>query len=251
MPVFVLVHGLLISSRYMIPTAERLGLHYPVYALDLPGFGRSENPARVLTIPELADAIVAWMDTRHLPQAIFLGNSLGGQLLMDLAARYPARVDRLILVGPTVDSQAHSVLQQAGRLLFDFIFEDPTLLYHLLIDFFRAGVWRTWQTFQYALQDHSERKLSAIQAPTLVVRGARDPVAPQRWVEEITQFLPNGRLAVIPGAPHCVNYSAPDALVQVVEHFLHESAQAANWGPAFSSKASINRTALATVAKIA
>lgn len=170
-PVFVLIHGLLISSRYMIPTAERLGQTYPVYALDLPGFGRSENPAQVLTIPELADAIVAWLDALYLPKAVFLGNSLGGQVLIDLAARYPARVDHLILVGPTVDPQARTVWQQASRLLIDFVYEDPRLLYRLLIDFFRAGVWRTWQTFQYALQDYGERKLAAIRAPTLVVRG--------------------------------------------------------------------------------
>ena len=224
-PVFVLIHGLLISSRYMIPTAERLGMSYPVYALDLPGFGKSEDPTRVLTLAQLSDAIVAWMDVMQLPQAIFLGNSLGGQILIDLAARYPARVDRLILVGPTVDPQARTVLQQAARLLVDFVFEKPSLLYHLLIDGWRAGIWRTWQTFQYALADYSETKLAAILAPTLVVRGDRDLVAPQRWVEEIAQQLPDGRFAVIEQGPHCVNYSTPDALVQVVQAFMTETAK--------------------------
>ena len=224
-PVFVLIHGLLISSRYMVPTAERLGMSYPVYALDLPGFGKSADPVRVLTLAQLTDAIVAWMDVMQLPQAIFLGNSLGGQLLMDLAARYPARVDRLILVGPTVDPQARTVMQQAARLLVDFVFEKPSLLYHLLIDGWRAGIGRTWQTFQYALDDYSEDKLSAILAPTLVVRGDRDLVAPQRWVEEITHRLPNGRLAVIDQSPHCANYTTPDALVQVVQAFITETAK--------------------------
>lgn len=224
-PVFVLIHGLLISSRYMVPTAERLGMMYPVYALDLPGFGKSADPAKVLTIEQLSDAIVAWLDVMHLPQAIFLGNSLGGQILIDLAARYPERVDRLILVGPTVDPQARTVIQQATRLLVDFVFEKPSLLYHLLIDSWRAGVWRTWQTFQYALADYSEEKLGAIGAPTLVVRGERDRVAPQRWIETIVQRLPNGQAAVIEGGPHCVNYTTPDALVQVVQTFLADNRQ--------------------------
>ena len=224
-PVFVLIHGLLISSRYMVPTAERLGRSYPVYALDLPGFGKSADPAAVLTIEQLSDAIIAWLDVMHLSQAIFLGNSLGGQILIDLAARYPERVDRLILVGPTVDPQARTVFQQASRLLVDFVFEKPTLLYHLLIDGWRAGVWRTWQTFQYALADYSEEKLAAITAPTLVVRGEWDRVAPQRWVAEIVQRLPHGRATVIDGGPHCVNYTTPDALVQVVQTFLAETAK--------------------------
>ena len=224
-PVFVLIHGLLISSRYMVPTAERLGRRYPVYALDLPGFGKSADPAQVLTIEQLSDAIIAWMDVMDLPQAIVLGNSLGGQILIDLAARYPERVERLILVGPTVDPQQRTVFQQGARLLVDFVFEKPSLLYHLLIDGWRAGLWRTWQTFQYALADYSEEKLAAIKAPTLVVRGERDRVAPQRWVDEILQRLPNGRSVVIDGGPHCVNYTTPDALVQVVQTFLAENKQ--------------------------
>ncbi len=46
---FVLIHGLVISSLYMIPLAERIAQEHPVHALDLPGFGRSESPAQVLS----------------------------------------------------------------------------------------------------------------------------------------------------------------------------------------------------------
>lgn len=222
-PTVILVHGLLISSRYMTPTLMRLGRHYRVYAPDLPGFGRSDNPAQVLTVEGLSDALIAWMDVMCLRQAVFLGNSLGGQLLIDLAARYPARVAGLVLVGPTVDSAARTVIQQASRLLVDFVYEKPSLFYHLLIDFWRAGIWRTWQTFQYALWDYTEEKLSAIRAPTLVVRGDRDRVAPQQWVEAIKARLAKSQLVVIPQGPHCVNYTTPGALTQVVAHFIEET----------------------------
>lgn len=222
-PTFVLVHGLLISSRYMVPMVTRLGLHYRVYAPDLPGFGKSANPPQVLTIAELSDAIVAWLDAMGLSQAIFLGNSLGSQILIDLAARYPERVTGLVLIGPTVDPQARSVVQQASRLLVDFLYEKPSLFFHLLIDLWRAGVWRTWRTFRYALWDYTEEKISAIGAPTLVVRGDRDRVAPQRWVEAISTHLAKGQLVVIPQGPHCVNYTTPGALTQVVQHFVTET----------------------------
>ncbi len=216
----VLIHGLLISSRYMVPTAQRLAAHYSVYALDLPGFGKSEGPQRVLTIAELADAVVAWMDVMQLPRAILLGNSLGCQVLINLAARYPRRVERLILTGPTVDPAARTVIQQASRLLFDFVLEKPSLLYHLVIDAYAAGIRRTWQTFQYALYETSERQLCSIPAPTLVIRGARDLIATQQWVEEMVRLLPDSQLQVIPKGPHCVNYSTPKALVALVQTFL-------------------------------
>jgi|694.fasta_scaffold27570_5 2-hydroxy-6-oxonona-2,4-dienedioate hydrolase len=221
-PTFVLVHGLLISSRYMAPTMAQLGLYYRVYAPDLPGFGKSQNPPQVLTVEGLSDALIAWMDAMCLSQAVFLGNSLGGQILIDLGARYPERVQGLVLVGPTVDPSARTVAQQASRLLVDFLYEKPSLFYHLFIDLWRAGVWRTWQTFQYALWDYTEEKLAAIQSPTLVVRGDRDLVAPQTWVEAITTQLAKGQLSVIPKSPHCVNYTTPGALTQVVQRFVEE-----------------------------
>lgn len=76
-PPVVLVHGLVISSLYMVPTARRLAPFYRVFAPDLPGFGKSGKPARVLSVPELADALVAWLDAAGLGRAAFVGNSLG------------------------------------------------------------------------------------------------------------------------------------------------------------------------------
>lgn len=240
-PTFVLVHGLLISSRYMVPTMEWLGLYYRLYAPDLPGFGKSQNPPQVLTVEGLSDALIAWMDAMCLSQAVFLGNSLGGQILIDLGARYPERVQGLVLVGPTVDPSARTILQQASRLLVDFLYEKPSLFYYLFIDLWRAGVWRTWQTFQYALWDYTEKKLSAIQAPTLVVRGDRDLVAPQRWVEAITARLAKGQLVVIPQGPHCVNYTTPSALAQVVQHFIEETVKRRPAAPEGATMAGVLR----------
>jgi pimeloyl-ACP methyl ester carboxylesterase len=56
----------------------------------------------------------------------------------------------------------------------------------------------------------------------LVVRGDRDLVAPQTWVEAITTQLAKGQLSVIPKSPHCVNYTTPGALTQVVQRFVEE-----------------------------
>src|SRR3712207_2913062 len=53
----VLVHGLAVSSRYFAPTAVRLARHFPVFAPDLLGWGRSDKPAGLLQLPELADAL--------------------------------------------------------------------------------------------------------------------------------------------------------------------------------------------------
>lgn len=219
-PVFVLIHGLLIASRYMLPTAERLGKRYPVYLPDLPGFGGSADPSHVYSLQEQADAIVGWLDALALPPAIFLGNSLSCQVLVDLAVRYPARVQALILTAPTVDLYAHSFFQQFVRLLSDGPREDPRILLPMLLDFFRGGPGRAIRTFRYALADPLAEKLTRVAAPTLIVRGERDPIVSQRWVEEATRLLPNGQLQVLANAPHCVTFSTPAALIAAVVPFV-------------------------------
>src|ERR1051326_8597469 len=80
-PPIVLVHGLSVSSAYMVPTAERLASYHPIYVPDLPGYGKSTKPSRVLSVPELSEVLVAWMRAVELERAVFLGNSLGCQII--------------------------------------------------------------------------------------------------------------------------------------------------------------------------
>ena len=86
-------------------------------------------------------------------------------------------------------------------------------------DYWQCGLRRLIGTFRYALQDRIEEKLPYVRVPTLVVRGGKDPIVPQRWCEEAVRLLPQGRLVVIPGAGHTVNYNSPVELARVVREF--------------------------------
>lgn len=216
----VLVHGLVISSLYMVPTARRLAPFYRVLAPDLPGFGLSDRPREVLDVPALADALERWMEAVGLPRAVLVGNSLGCQVIVDLAARYPERVRCAVLAGPTMDPHARTAPVQVGRWLLDWTRERPSLAAAHARDYYRAGLRRALHTFRHALRDPIEEKLPRVRAPTLVVRGSKDAIVPQRWAEEAARLLPRGRLVVIPGGPHVVNYTTPMEFSRVVRHFV-------------------------------
>ena len=216
----VLVHGIGVASRFMVPVAELLAPHHPVYAPDLPGFGASGKPNRVLNVAELTDALAGWTRAIGLERAAFLGNSFGCQIVVDLAVRYPQLVERVVLQGPTMDPSARGARQQIARLLLNSRREAPS---HGLIsarEYLRCGLRRLVKTFRYALEDRIEEKLPQVRVPALVVRGSRDPLVPQRWAEEVSDLLPMGRLVVIPGAPHTVVYDAPLELTRVLLPFL-------------------------------
>ncbi len=224
-PAVVLVHGQVISSLYMVPTARLLAPRLRVLAPDLPGFGRSAKPARTLSVPELADRLAAWMDAIGLPRAVLVANSLGCQVAVALAVRRPDLAAGLVLSGPTMDPAARRATAQILRWLRDWPHERPSLALAHLRDFALAGPVRTLRTFRFALADRIETKLPRVRAPALVVRGGRDPIAPQDWAEQAARLLPRGRLAVIPGGPHCVNYSTPRAFASLVETFVRELEQ--------------------------
>lgn len=226
MPI-VLVHGLAVSHRYLMPLAARLAPRYPVRAVDLPGFGLSEEPGSVLDVPELADRLAEWLTTAGLTPAAVLGNSFGCQVAVDLAVRHPALVRCLVLVGPTIDPQARTAPRQILRWLRNLPHEDPSLLPVVLRDLVDAGPRRVVRTLGIALRDPIERKLPAVRVPALVTRGGLEPVVPQRWAEQATELLPHGQLAVVPGSPHDATYTAAENLAALVLPFLDRvSAQA-------------------------
>jgi len=204
----------------MVPLAQYLAPDFRVYAPDLPGFGMSDKPPDILTVPELADALAAFMDEMGLCRAAFVGNSFGCEILIEFAARYPRRIERLVLQGPTPDPNTRSALQQVALFFVTGLFERWSLGWIAISDYLRGGVFRYVRTFRTMISNQIEHKLSEVQAPTLVVWGTRDYIVPLGFVERIAQLLPNGRLVVIPGAAHGMNYSHPRMFRDAILPFL-------------------------------
>ena len=182
----VLVHGLS-SSRSLKPLIRALGTRRPVFAPDLPGFGMSDPPVHPLDVPGLADVLRRWLFDNRLAPAIVTGVSFGCQVAVDLAARHPAAVDRLVLVGPTLDPRA-TAARLALRWARNVPRSSPRLAPKVAHDLIDAGPWRTVRTLRRALEDPIEEKLGEIEAPTLVVRPERDHLSPPTGPRE----SPNG-----------------------------------------------------------
>lgn len=221
----ILVHGLIVSGRYMVPTLKQLAHHYRVYAPDLPGFGKSESPLDVLDIPGLSGALASWMDALRLEEAALVGNSMGCQVIAHLAARRPALVERAVLQAPTMDPHGRSVSRHVARFLLDVPREPLSLVPLELGDLLAAGARRGWRTFRYALEDRIEENLPRMRAPALVVRGSRDSICPQRWAEEATRLLPNGRLVNLDGVAHAANFGAPARFTELIQDFLDKETE--------------------------
>ncbi len=219
-PPLILVHGMVVASTYMLPLAQRLANDFRVYVPDLPGYGDSPPRKEALTVSALADALDEWMDALRLPAAMLIGNSFGCQIIAEFAVRYPGRVDRLVLQGPTVDPEGRGVIEQVRRIIRNSRLEKGAMAEISRRDYRKAGVWRALRTMRAVLADHIEEKLPRVRQPAQVVVGGRDPVVPVLWARRAADLLPRGRLCVVPETTHTMNYVAPDEFAFVTRPFL-------------------------------
>ena len=222
----VLVPGLVISIRYMMPLGEILAQRHSVFAVDLPGFGGSAAPPRALTIPELARAVERWMSAVGIERCHLVANSMGCQIAAHIAAHSPERVATVTLIGATIDPKRHRLSIQLIALLRDACREPARLWFIWIADFFRAGMIRAIATARAMFADHIEEQLPRMRAPLLVIRGGSDPTMPARWGEEAARLAPHGRVIEIPGEPHCVHFTAPERVAISIEQSIASASEA-------------------------
>ncbi|GAB2803992.1 alpha/beta hydrolase [Halomonas shantousis] len=218
----VLVHGLGVSGAYFGPTLERLGRDFDVYAPDLPGHGKSGTPSQALDIAGLAGALLGWLEAMGIERAMLVGHSLGCQTVVEAALRQPARIERLVLIGPTRDPAVHGLPAQFLRAVVACSFERPTLIRHFIRDYARMGP-RLLPEARAMMKDPVETKLAELMQPVMLVRGGRDLIASQRWLDRMARLLRTDRVAVIPAWGHNVNYSAAERLSAAIRPFLYET----------------------------
>ena len=216
----VLIHGVIVSSRYLMPLAAELADDFAVVVPDLPGYGRSDRPAAPLTLASLADAAVASALRLGHERVSLVGNSFGAQIAIEAAIRHPATVDRIALIGPTTDPRARSLLRQYLRWQRCAVDERLSVLPVMARDLSDVGLRRAAHLLRLMLDDRPEAKLPAVRQPVLVVRGARDRVAPEGWCRTAAGLTVDGSFLEVAGGAHMPHWSVTAALTPVLRPFL-------------------------------
>lgn len=222
----VMVHGLGMSNRYLVPSLRELAVDRRVIAPNLSGVGRGSRSSQQLTMAEIADGLVDWMDTVGVGRAIIIGHSLGCHVVAQLAARHPTRVKAVVLVSPGLDPDRRTWWQGAWLLLRDAPRERPALVLIAARDYLRVGSWRMLSAFREAKRADTTVQMSRITQPTLIIRGDRDPLISGEWAQRLATVLPSGSLTTIARAPHALIYSALEPFVSAVRHFVDDLGKA-------------------------
>lgn len=229
-PVVVLAGSLGSTLAMWEPQLPALAQRFLVLRYDHPGHGGSPVPDAGVTIDDLGEAVVALLDELGLERVSFCGLSLGGMVGMWLASTAPERVDQLALCctaprfGPARrwQERADAVRARGMEAVAEAVLERwftpglraPARYREMLLATPAEGYARCCEAIRDAdLRPH----LSAIEASTLVVVGARDPAVS----EDDTRLLAGirGARVVALEAAHLANVEQPSAFADaLLEH---------------------------------
>lgn len=262
----LLLHGIPLSSLTWRHTIGPLSEGREVISVDLPGYGRSDKPARADYSPAgQAAALVEVIDELGLAQVDVVGSSYGCAVALTLAATAPEQVGKLVLINPVcypggphdlerlsrirlVAAVAKPVLRTAalGRRLMasrlrasyaDPAKATPELIdahYRLLLE--RSGEVSYLASLRALKQEDLVALLPRVPHRTLVLWGADDHVLPAGDGERLVADLPDARLEVLDGVGHFPHEEAPDRVNALAAAFLTDTAPARTEPAASTSK---------------
>jgi pyruvate dehydrogenase E2 component (dihydrolipoamide acetyltransferase) len=237
--VVLLVHGFGGDRNSWLFLQEPMAARYRVYALDLPGHGTSAKDVGDGTLGVLADAVAGVLDAVGAGRAHLVGHSMGGAVILAVAARDPGRVASVTLIAPSgfgseinadylhgfADAQTRRELKPVVGQLF----ADEGLVTRQLVDDLLAykrldGVGDALHALLGTLLDGDAQRGDSAAAlaqlggavPVTVVWGAADRVIPATQAESVTGAVRR----VIDGAGHMPHMERPAEVQAAIEETI-------------------------------
>src|SRR5688572_7800126 len=123
----VVLHGAFMNIPLMGGIIRRLAESHAVYALELQGHGRTTDIDRPITCPHLAGDVAAFMEAVGISSADVFGFSMGGQTALQLAARHPEKVRKLVAASVVFDREGWDAefREMIPRLTVDMLLQMP------------------------------------------------------------------------------------------------------------------------------
>ena len=225
-PPVVFVHGIAGNWQNWLENIPRFAQNRRVVALDLPGFGESEDLAEGPTMPGHGRVVEALCDQLDLGRVALVGNSMGGFIAAETTIQFPGRVERLALcssAGITTNELRREPVLAWGRaiamggtrsaaeirmavvrprlrhLIFALIVRHPSRIRpDILFEISRGAGRKAFMPTLNAILDYDFRdRLPEIRCPTLIVWGANDAIVPTKDAYEYERLIPGTQPVVM------------------------------------------------------
>ncbi|MEI7968019.1 MAG: alpha/beta hydrolase [Betaproteobacteria bacterium] len=240
LPAVLFLHGAEHDHCVWVLQSRYLAHHgFGVLAVDLPGHGRSAGPA-LSAVEALADWVVAVLDAAGVGQAALVGHSMGSLVALECAARHPARVSRIALIGTAFPMKVSDELLTATRDDEPLAQDMVNLWSHSSLAQYPSnpgpGFWVMGENLRLmqrqalgvmhvdfsACNNYSNgvAAAAAVTCPALLVSGRRDLMTPPRAARAIAAALKDARQVEVPGSGHALMAEKPDEVLDALREFL-------------------------------
>ena len=221
----VFVHGLGGSAENWLFLFPRLSKHYQLYALDLPGFGRTPLAPEGTNIRTHALYLQRFLDAMGLSQVTLVGNSLGGWIATRVALDAPERVRHLYLLNSAGLSREGMFTPYtpdyaaARRAVAHFsrrpVVRVPGFLLKAMVESSRRPAFAGFIE-QYDKQEELDGELSQVHVPTTIIWGTEDRIFPLTCAYDFHEGIPGSKLILLTGVGHTPQTGAVSKVAKII-----------------------------------
>ena len=229
----------------MIP---ELSGHFRCYAPDTLGFGYTDFPPDIagFDMDRWLEHLIGFMDNLGIEQAHFIGNSYGGALTLALAARYPDRVGRIVLMGSAglvfpVSEGLKKVwgyqpsIEAMRDLMTTFAFDPALVKEEIVVSRYQASIRPGAQEAYSSLFPEPRQRwldalatdedaLRSLRHPTLIVHGREDVIVPVEQSVKFNQLIRHSELHIFGECGHWTQIEKRERFIELVIPFLKGAA---------------------------
>ena len=263
----ICLHGLGSNKASFFETVAALDADYTVHALDLPGFGASDKPARGgYDAPWFASAVRSYMDALGIERAHLIGNSMGGRVAIEVAFDSPERVSSLSLLAPALAFRRrqlaplvkllrpelavipHSLREALVRGQFWSLFAQPERLDPAAADVAVDEFCRIYRSRAarvaffaaarniYLDEPHGEQgfyaRLAKLEPPALFVWGDSDRIIPAGFSRHVAAALPSADQVILTDCGHVPQVELPEQTNRLIAQRIASATPVATPVPA-------------------
>jgi len=201
-----------------------------VYAVDLPGHGRSGGRGRS-SIVAYVEFILGFMSVLELERAVFVGHSMGSAIALTLGTDYPERTQGLVLIGsgarlrvlPAILQGLLSDFEATARRITEYCYGSGATeqMKRLgLRQMLAVGARVVHDDFVACDSFDVMDRLELLHAPTLIITGAEDVMTPPKYARYLAEHIEGSQLTLIKEAGHMVMLERAEPVAQAIARFL-------------------------------
>lgn len=198
------------------------------YALDLPGFGKSQTPSIPMTVGDYAEIVKEFIQKLELENVIIVGHSFGGRIGIKFASKYPGQINKLVLVdsaGFAISGDKKSAMNIVAKIVKPFF--KPKFMQGLKKRIYKAmgsedyiATPELQKTYIKIIEEDLTEDMKQIKCPTLIITGENDTDTPISFGQRMHSLIQNSKFTILLKAGHFSFVDQPQFFLEQLVDFI-------------------------------